>query len=607
MRPQQKFHTPEDDEDQVVFRREPEIPRESRRSVPIANLIIFGLMCAYFVMFIQSLQGRWFDPRWTNDDSLQQAFIFHEVIDPGVFTPDDMISDMMKHYVPPIHYWIGMGLTKLTQSPVMTGHWIMLIQVVLALGFLFAAVQRASGFIPACLSVTWLLHTRNTMQRLSGGVPRGWAVPLLAAFLYCLLGKHHKSTLLLLAVAWLLHAPSALLMTGCYGLVLLWQLIQRDTRSEYVKPFGQFILALPLLAFLAIYGVKKPEYLGEMVSYSQAMQMPEFSVENGRFKMVPLWPAWTEIREFGFQAFNTSLTRASDLAEDWIPTIAITICAMTLLTGLLLSRSTFGIEGIMFLLTILLSYWAAREFAFKLFVPQRYIQMPLAIFFITFLPIAVWRLLSKRESSAVLSGALRGTFGLFFVTALVVWGSGWGLTGDANFNMPRFVRGDLWSWVSQTLPKNSVIAGYPSHIDGVQLFGKRRAFVTNETAHPFYDKYYKEMSRRIEISLKAHYALTPKEFLDLVEPEGITHFIYKKRSFYVDALANTTYFAPFDVLVKELTKPAADKYFYKRIPREIDQKKYPFLLYRDEQSVVIDVAALRTFVNSGGVFPKPVV
>ncbi|MDZ4785491.1 MAG: hypothetical protein SGJ02_05380, partial [bacterium] len=121
------------------------------------------------------------------------------------------------------------------------------------------------------------------------------------------------------------------------------------------------------------------------------------------------------------------------------------------------------------------------------------------------------------------------------------------------------------------------------------------------------DKYYKEMSRRIVISLKAHYALDPKEFLALVEPEGITHFIYKRRAFYVDALAATTYFAPFDVLVKELTKPFADKYFYKRIPREIAQEKYPFLLYRDEQSVVIDVVALRTFLDAGGVFPEPVV
>jgi len=607
MRPYKNFHTQEDDEDQVVFRHETDTLFAAPRSTPIINLIVFGLMSAYIVMFVQSLQGRWFDPRWTNDDSLQQAFIFHEVIDPGVFTPADMISDMMKHYLPPIHYWLGMGLTQLTHNPVMTGHWIMLIQVILAVGFLFAAVQRSAGFIPACFSVTWLLHTRNTMQRLSGGVPRGWAVPLLATFVYCLLGKHHKSTILLLAISWLLHAPSALFMTGCYGLVLLWRVIQRESRTESVRPLVQFAFAIPVLAFLAFYGVQKPEYLGQMVSYSQATQMPEFSIENGRFKMVPLWPAWTEIREFGFQAFNTSLTRASDLAEDWIPTIVIAICITTLLAGFLFKRSTFGVEGVMFLATILLSYWAARLFAFNLFVPQRYIQMPLAIFFVTFVPLAVWRLLSKRDGSTILRGAARGTLGLLLVTSLVAWGSGMGLTGDANFNMPRFVRGALWPWVSQSLPRDARIAGYPSHIDGVQLFGKRRAFVTNETAHPFYDKYYKEMSRRIVISLKAHYALDPKEFLALVEPEGITHFIYKRRAFYVDALAATTYFAPFDVLVKELTKPFADKYFYKRIPREIAQEKYPFLLYRDEQSVVIDVVALRTFLDAGGVFPEPVV
>jgi len=476
----------------------------------------------------------------------------------------------------------------------------MLIQLVLALGFLFAAVNKAAGFIPACFSVTWLLHTRNTMQRVTAGLQRGWAPALICAFMYLLFTKQHRATILLIAVAWLLHAPSALLMTSCYGLYLLWGVLQIDSRSKALRPFFQFLISLPLLVLLAFMGVRKPDHLGSMVSYEQAQQMPEFSSENGRFKMVPLWPMWTEVREFGFQAFNTSLERASDLAEEWIPSLAIGLVFLIFLAGLRFRRSTFGLESSTFLLAIFFTYEAARLFAFKLFVPQRYIQIPMAIYFVTFVPIALWRLVGMKESHRSLAGSVQGSFALVVLAAVIVWGSGNGLVGDANFNKPRFDRGELWHWVGENLPQNALIAGQPAHIDGAQLFGRHRAFVTNETAHPFYDTYYTEMKRRLIISLKAHYSRDPKEFVDLLAGEGVTHFIFKRKAFYPEALASATYFSPLDTVVKELTSYPADEYLYKKFPPELDKSKFPFLLYRDDQSLVVDVDSMKTFLDNGG-------
>ena len=600
MRPQQRFRTPEDDDERVIHRREGNVSH--RRNVPVAHLIVFGLTCIYAALFLQSLQGRWFDARWTTDDALQQSFLFHEAYSPGVFGAD-LISEMMRNYVSPLHYWLGMGISYVTQDPLMTGHWIMLIQVAITGLFVFLTVFRQGGLIPACFSFSWLLLSRNTMQRITGGLQRGWAPALLAVFLYLLLGKKHRSILFLLAVSWILHSPSALLMTATYGAWLLWHTLRIDSRLEFKKPFLHFIFTLPILGALAIYGTHKPEQLGKMVSYSEAQSMPEFGGQNGRFQMVPLPGVWQEIKEVGFQSFNSTLTKATPIAEEYLPALVIAFMALMTLLGLKNRKMVFGTEAVAFLLGILGTYFASRIFAFYLFVPNRYLQIPMTMFFVIFLPIAVWRVAEFGARQVSLGNSAKGTLGLSVLGALIIWGSGLNLVGDANFNMPKFIRGNLWSWVNDELPKDALIAGYPSHIDGVQLFGKRQGYVTNEVAHPFYDKYYQEMKRRLEISLRAHFAKDAKTFLQLLEPERVTHFVFNRKIFYPENLAEAKYFAPFDVLVKELAAGKPESYFYKRIPRDMNDRKFAFLVYRDDESVIIDVKALKDFVSKGGRLP----
>ncbi len=595
MRPLQKFRSAEDEEEQKIYRTPQSLIEKPIDLSTLTRTLFFLATCFYGYLFIESLQGRWFDPRWTTDDSLQQAFMFHEVTAPGVFV-NDMITDMMVNYLSPIHLWLGTAITYFTQDPMMTGHWIMLIQVGLAVGFLFAAVKQAAGFIPACASVIWLLHTRNIMQRLTAGLQRGWAPALLAAYIYFLYKQNHKAIYFLIGVSWLLHAPSALLISASYGLFLLWKFIQLETRRDFSKTFVTYLLLCPLFALLAFYGTKKPEYLGDMVTYEVAANMPEFSSVNGRFKMTPLWPRWTEISQFGFQAFNTSLTKSSELVESYTPHVAI-LLLVSLLAIVRRKKEKFQISEIVtFLLAILLTYEASRLFAFKLFVPQRYIQIPMAIFFIAFIPILVWRM-HVNAKDIKFKRSIRGVLGLLVVGLFVYAGSGSGLTGDANFNMPRYIRGDLWNWVSATLPQDAIIAGHPAHIDGVQLFGKRQGYVTNETAHPFYDKYYQEMSRRLDISLRAHYSRDLSEIVTLLEPEGISYFIFKRKAFYPDALSKVTYFSPFDTLVKELASHPAEEYAYKKLPKEVDLERYPFLIYRDDQSAVVDIKKLQEFLS----------
>ena len=600
MKSQQRFRNLEDEEDQILLRKSDPLPIS--RSAPLAQLIIFGLFSIYLVLFIQSLEGRWFDPRWATDDSLQQGFHFYEAIDPGIFK-GDLISEMMRNYLSPIHYWLGFGLTKLTLDPIMTGHWIMLIQVVLTVGFIFLILKKEGGIILGCFGVTWFLHTRNTMQRFSGGLQRGWAAPLIAIFLYLLTNKRHKLILVLMAAGWLLHAPTTLMLMAAYGMWLVWNAIKLQSRAEYFRPLRNFILAIPLLGIIALWGNSKPQELGKMVSYKQALQMPEFSGVAGRFQMVPFPPAMTEIRDIGFQSFNSSLTEGVRLFETYAAELSILFFAFLTWVGFKSKVFIFKAEASFYLIAVLGSYFAARGFAFDLFVPQRYVQIPMTLFFVVFGSLAAWRFGQIKWLMPELSASAKSTLTCSVLGLLVFFSSGLNLTGDANFNAPRYARGDLWNWVRGELPRDAVIAGFPTHIDGVQLFGQRKGYVTYEVAHPFYDKYYQEMRRRLEITFKAHFATNEKQFLELLVPEGVTHFIFERKLFYPEKLKNIKYHAPFDSLIMELTNSSSEKYFYKKLPKEMDLQKYPFLIYRDDQSVVVSVAELKKFVDARKRFP----
>jgi hypothetical protein len=177
-------------------------------------------------------------------------------------------------------------------------------------------------------------------------------------------------------------------------------------------------------------------------------------------------------------------------------------------------------------------------------------------------------------------------------------GSGKGLNGTLNFNYPSDKKGRVFEWIRGNTPEDALIAGHPTHIDGVQLFGARKGYVTTETTHPFYTRYYAEMKRRNEVVLRAHYSASLEELLAVLEPEGIDYFVFRRGDFYPQVLPKLTFFPPFEGLMKELTSRPAEMYAYRQLPEQVDLQQYPFMPYKDRLSAVVDVEALKTYLQA---------
>lgn len=575
-----------------------------------SNITILAIASALFTafyawLFVDSVSLWWFHPGWTTDDAIQQVYPFHEVKYPGVFN-GDLITEVMKGYLAPLHYWICYGVTVLVENPIMMSHWVMLLQVVITLGFLFAAVRSSVGAAPAFFAVAWLLHTRHVMQRLTGGLPRGWAACVFAAFLYFALTKNHRGVIATILLGCLLNPPSAFLIATAYGLILVAGFFTREGRAFYGKRILTYALSAPLIAAVAFAVVHRPVQVGQMVTFEEASQMPEFQRANrdrpnGRFPFLPFREPWDEVKVFGFQAFVNRFYTPDPFIKNNIPWMVLGVLGVLVAGSLVRRREVIPREVLLFGVGAVAVYFASRLVAFKLYVPDRHIQFPFAFFFITAFTIGVWKLLhlgkpGTEKYSGIRKAWLSG-LGLFGMAGLVYWGSAAGLQGSANFNYSIDRKGGVFEWLHANTPQMALVAGHPTHLDGVQLFAVRRGYVSTETTHPFYTRYYAEMKRRSEIVFRAHYATDLGQFLSLVEPESIEYFVFKRSEFTREALSKATYFSPLDILVRQLARQQPESYAYFTFSKAADEGA-AFVPYKDKQSVVVDVKRLREFVDS---------
>lgn len=589
------------------------------RSFVTTPILLSGaLLVFYAVAFFNSLQGRWFHPLWTTDDATQQTFPLYDALYPGRFS-NDLIAEVMRGCLPPVHYWLSFVTTLMTKSPIMTGHWIMLLQVGLAVTFLFLAVRRLSGnaMVPALLSVVWLLHSRNTMQRMTGGLPRGWTPAIFTAFLYFAATRNHWACLGTILVGSMLNPPGALIVGVAYGFLLIWRLVSERGQERRLarKVLLQSIALVPLFVFVALLVVQRPAHIGQMVSFSEASSMPEFQKPFGRFPFLPLRPILSEYKIFGLQAFIGRLFRPPVFLREimwWaVPGSLLLIAG----AGALRRRLVFPAEVVFFALAASCTYLLSRLVAFRLFVPDRHLQIPMVMVLITAFCVGLWRLLVRREEreaglcyagdkAETLRSCWAPLVSFAALGGIVFLCSGDGLRGDANFNYHFYKRGKMYEWIRDNTPSDSLIACHPTHCDGMQLFGIRRALVTTETSHPFYPRYNMEMRRRSEISLRAHYATSLQELVTLLAPEGVTHFVYRREDFRPEKLSKATYFPPLDKVVKELTSRPSEELLFYSLPRKgLDKEQYPFVVFVDKTSIILDIKELTSYLRSRGWSP----
>jgi len=294
----------------------------------------------------------------------------------------------MEGYLTPLHNLAMTFFTFITESPLMAGHWVFLLQLFIAIAFLVGASRHYGGVIAATASITWLLHTRHTIQRMSDGLVRGWSVPVFCSFFYFAAKANHIGMLFALFIGALVHPPATFIVGLAYGFYLLIDCFTKLSKGVD-RPFKNIALALvasPLVALTIHLVVSMPPEIGQMASYEEALTRPEFLNPGGRFPFVPLESVEKDFRVLGFQAFLSRWVKHGKLGGLSIEVIIIAVAVMfTLGLGLLslrIKKALIPKEAWFFLAALLITYQCSRLFAFKLYVPNRHLQIPMALFFV---------------------------------------------------------------------------------------------------------------------------------------------------------------------------------------------------------------------------------
>jgi hypothetical protein len=202
---------------------------------------------------------------------------------------------------------------------------------------------------------------------------------------------------------------------------------------------------------------------------------------------------------------------------------------------------------LLFPLSGLLGYWAARLVYPYLYLPQRYSLNVLPPFAAVVLASGASGLLPRHR----LSERWRRVWGCApGVVALLVFGS-WGSRTE-GLDIEADPKSSSYAFIA-ALPDSALLAGWPSGaIDNVPWVSRRRALVTFETHQAQHVAATLEMRRRADAVIDAFFATTPEALRRLKAEFGVTHFVVD-----LELAADTDrarYFAPFDRRIASLVE-----------------------------------------------------
>lgn len=391
----------------------------------------------------------------------------------------------------------------------------------------------------------------------SGGLSRSFGFPLMIAFLYYLIKKDNFKLSFVLLFEAMLYPPIFLVSLLMYGLSLI------DTKKRKInlalnKNYLFFVFAV--LSFIVILAPMLLINYGfdERITLKEAILSPDF-YDGG----VSGYPIFMGSMPFTSDAKSMMLT----LMQIYNFGINKPIYANGLFILIFLSfmfmviyrKQIFRLPKEVYLLPIsaLILQSLAFLLLFRLFMPSRYVFIPIPLFLVIILANGIYLLSLNKKFKYVLT---------LLISALLIFYAAKLIATPAN--IVYCADKDIYDYL-KSLPKDSLIAGYPTDMNCIALFGQRNPFVMSMLNAPFYKDYYKAIKQH-EFGFFTAYYGDKQEVQKFCKKSGVTHIIVNKDYFSKEFLSQEHYysepFEPFDSLnhIKNITR--GKKEFYLQNP-----------------------------------------
>ena len=567
------------------------------KSGVFAAALIIPLVFAYGAALASHMK-RSSNPFVFNDDVRLLIFPFFQFHEAGLFPHDYFAAYYLGCSLPPGYYGFyrfGASLADPAWISKVLPYFLLALTVV---GVALAA-RRLAGYLGALVAAALVLSQGIFLDAMAGGLPRAFAFPALALTAVALVyGRPRLLTGIVCGSAGFY--PVAAILGGIalvFWLFVLrashrgdaaeWTLARR-VRLVIVTASISGLILLPMVLGARPYGRR----LGprDVTSYPEIGRggrtieaavppfdtFPEAALEVTRGFFKPDGKAWFQnVRNW---ANNRDGTGANSNGE-----LILKLVASALLIGgvLVAARSSAGCRLLLLGAAAWCGHLLARWLAPYLYFPERYATYPVPILLVLLIPAAgaaIGAQFSGRRFSA-----LGQRIGVIVMAAMVLLPFGGRGSTDAGLNTDADSQRRLYEFLGG-LPKDVLIAGWPTDVDSVPYVSRRQVFISFELHLIWHQGCADEMRRRMRALIDAYFATDLRPLLQLRDEFGVTHLIFQQSRLDEPP----TYFRPFSVWARKAFNEGVGKGF--EIPRQIEATT----VFSDGPFVVLDLRRLST-------------
>jgi len=562
-----------------------------------------GLIIALVLGYGAALEAhmkRSSNPFVFNDDVRPLIYPFFQFHEAGLFPHDYFGAYDRACFFPP-GYYLFYRLGSIVADPASVSKMLPYFLLALTVIAVALAARRLAGYLGALVAAALVLSQSHVfLDRMAGGLPRAFVFPALAlaatalvygrprllAGIVCASAGFYPVAAMLGGIAlmlWLFVLPAS-----DRGEAVDWVLAYRLRLAILTATISALIL-LPMLVGARAYGrrlgpgdvISYPE-VGVGGRYTQETSLslfetfPQDVIHVARQFFTPVGKPWSQkLRDW---ANNRPDPGANSYGD-----VILKLISGVLLVGsvLLAGRSSAGRRLLLLGAAALLGYLTARWLAPYFYFPERYVTYPIPILLVLLIPAAgaaIGAQLSGRRFAALGRAA-----GVIVIATLVLLPFGGRGSTDAGLNMDVRSQRRLYDFLGH-LPKDVLIAGWPTDVDNVPYVSRRQVFISFELHQVLHQGYAEEMRRRMRAFIDAYFATDPRALVRLRDEFGVTHLIFQQSRLEEQPL----YFRPFSVWAGKAFNEGLGRGF--EIPRQVDTA----MVFSDGPFVVLDLRRLST-------------
>jgi len=501
----------------------------------LKTLFVLSIISYYLFVFTQQISII-LDLNLLHEE-LRQLFPYYHINDPSLFSGDYITSYYLSSNQPVLYdfitsSWLSYGGNLLQLHRIMPIIlWILLLVSVALVGWKLQGIIGFIGTFGLVLSQPLFLY------QITSAIPHAFAFPLLGWALVALL----YNSVLGVVVLTLLSSALYPLVTPIIGLSLAgYLLIFYKDKLKVLSPS----IIIRVIAILGVVGgisiilgstvLQPKEGFGEPLALFQEIEKyPENGPEGRNFIGV------TNPQFYILSKFLDQFKEAINLSG-WNIVLLLIYLSLSLYGFISYTKNSQNKKmlEIFILVNIIV---ISLAFVLKPFWVYRFFLYPFAIIFSVLLPLGVTKIFSYSKNTNY-SSYLPLLF-LFMFTLTLDGGS------QKNIGYSSKIDAETRKVLDfvQKLPKNALIAGWPTHTVGrnvtelIPYITKHRVLILGKAHYPSHQGYLIEMRQRMYLLIDAYSTSNVEPIKKLRDNYGVSYFLVNKS--YVTYPPK--YFAPF--------------------------------------------------------------